>query len=130
MASPSPILVLSASRDTKAIAWTRHNSGSPFVPSTPFDAGTRFVNAVTYLPPTPEAPQGPLAHTIFKRILLMQDLFVSEGYLVSGGQDTLINVFPIGGKEQPTHTLLGHSDNVCALDATSSGTIVSGSWDK
>lgn len=53
------------------------------------------------------------------------------GCLVAGGQDTLINVFPVGSTHsEPTHTLLGHSENVCALDATPRGTIISGSWDK
>ncbi|KAF9520130.1 hypothetical protein BS47DRAFT_845666 [Hydnum rufescens UP504] len=46
VASPSPSLVLSASQDTKAIAWTRPDTGSSFIPSKPFDAGTGFVKVV------------------------------------------------------------------------------------
>ncbi|KAF9520013.1 hypothetical protein BS47DRAFT_1370545 [Hydnum rufescens UP504] len=93
VASPSPSLVLSASRDTKAIAWTRSDTGS----------------------------------SVYS---FESHLMQAQGYLVAGGQDTLINVFSIGGSEPPTHVLLGHSENVCALDATPSGTIISGSWDK
>jgi hypothetical protein len=33
-------------------------------------------------------------------------------------------------REEPLYTLLGHSDNVCALHVGGDSTIVSGSWDK
>lgn len=50
---------------------------------------------------------------------------------MAGGQDTLINVFRVDStRSEPSHTLLGHSENVCSLDATAGGTIISGSWDK
>ncbi|KAF8315146.1 phospholipase A-2-activating protein [Clavulina sp. PMI_390] len=108
--APTPNLVLSGSRDTKAIAWTREASSSHFNPSPLFQAGSRYVNAVTYLGPTSDSP---------------------DGFIVAGGQDTLINIFPVGSTQtEPSHTLLGHSENVCALDATAGGTIISGSWDK
>lgn len=56
---------------------------------------------------------------------------LTSGSLIAGGQDSLINVFPISQTQsEPTHTLVGHSENVCAIDTTSSGTIISGSWDK
>lgn len=43
----------------------------------------------------------------------------------------MINVFTLAsGREEPSYSLLGHSENVCALDATASGLIISGSWDK
>lgn len=58
VSAPTPTLVLSASRDTKAIAWSRPEISSHFIPSTPFHAGSRYVNAVTYLAPTPDAPDG------------------------------------------------------------------------
>ncbi|KDQ19766.1 hypothetical protein BOTBODRAFT_27194 [Botryobasidium botryosum FD-172 SS1] len=110
VASPSSGLVLSASRDTTAIAWTRPDSSSPFAQSVTYPAGTRYVNAITYIPESQDAP---------------------HGYLVAGGQDTIINVFIIGSdKVEPAFSLLGHKENVCALDATASGTIISGSWDK
>lgn len=51
--------------------------------------------------------------------------------MVAGGQDTLINVFTLGSdKTEPAYTLVGHRENVCALNATPSGVIISGSWDK
>ena len=51
--------------------------------------------------------------------------------MVTGGQDAVINVFPIDStREEPAYSLLGHTENVCALDATASGLIVSGSWDR
>ena len=58
VASPSSNLILSASRDTKALAWTRGDESSAFTPSIPFHAGEKFVNAVTYLPPNVEGPNG------------------------------------------------------------------------
>jgi phospholipase A-2-activating protein len=51
---------------------------------------------------------------------------------VTGGQDTVINVFSLGSKdtENPGFSLLGHTGNVCALSTTQAGnTIISGSWD-
>lgn len=43
----------------------------------------------------------------------------------------MINVFALGtDREEPSYSLLGHSENVCALDARPSGVILSGSWDK
>lgn len=55
--APSDDLILSASRDSTAISWIR-GSESSFSPAHTFRAGPRFVNAVAYLKPTPEAPQG------------------------------------------------------------------------
>jgi WD40 repeat protein len=53
------------------------------------------------------------------------------GYIVTGGQDSIVNIWPIGpSREEPLYTLLGHSDNVCALHVGGDGTIISGSWDK
>jgi phospholipase A-2-activating protein len=54
-----------------------------------------------------------------------------QGYAVTGGQETVINIFSLGSsKEDPDFSLVGHSENVCTLDVTPSGTIISGSWDK
>ncbi|KAG8963418.1 hypothetical protein FRC03_003007 [Tulasnella sp. 419] len=108
--SPSPTLVLSSSRDSSAIVWTRPDESATFSPTTVYHPSSRFVNAVAYLQPTPEAPQG---------------------YLVTGSQDGIINVYTLGTEQQePSYTLLGHAHNVCALSTTASGTIVSGSWDQ
>ncbi|KAI9458262.1 phospholipase A-2-activating protein [Russula earlei] len=107
--APSDDLILSASRDSTAISWIK-SPGSPFSPTYTFRAGSRFINSVAYLKPSPEAPQG---------------------YIVTGGQDSIINVWAIGpSQEEPLYTLLGHSDNVCALHVGEDGTIISGSWDK
>ncbi|KAI9446298.1 WD40-repeat-containing domain protein [Lactarius indigo] len=107
--SPSDNLILSASRDATAISWIKP-SGSSFSPANTFRASPRFINSVAYIPPTPEAPQG---------------------YIVTGGQDSIINIWSIEpGREEPLYTLLGHSDNVCALHVGGNGTIISGSWDR
>lgn len=57
---------------------------------------------------------------------------VIEGYVVTGGQDTVINIFKLGDttKENPDLTLIGHTENVCALDVSLGNNIISGSWDK
>lgn len=52
------------------------------------------------------------------------------GYVVTGGQDTVVNVFALGSPLEPEYSLLGHRENVCSLDATEDGTIISGSWDR
>lgn len=53
------------------------------------------------------------------------------GYAVTGGQDTIINVFSLANTTgEPNFSLIGHTDNVCALDTTPDGTIISGSWDR
>jgi phospholipase A-2-activating protein len=49
---------------------------------------------------------------------------------VTGGQDAVINIFSLSSpKEDPEFTLVGHSNNVCALVTTEAGSIISGSWD-
>ncbi|KAI5832367.1 PFU-domain-containing protein [Schizophyllum commune Tattone D] len=107
--APLNDLILSASRDTTAIAWTRDASGPAFNPDSVFHPGSAYVNSLAYIPPTNDAP---------------------KGYLVTGGQDKLINVFRLGaGAEEPEFRLVGHSGNVCALDVSAEGAIVSGSWD-
>lgn len=43
----------------------------------------------------------------------------------------MINVFNLDApKDDPVFSLLGHTDNICALDVTPGGVIISGSWDK
>ena len=54
-----------------------------------------------------------------------------KGYVVTGGQEAIINAYSLASvKEDPNFTLLGHTQNVCALDALPDGTIISGSWDQ
>lgn len=52
------------------------------------------------------------------------------GLVVSGSSDKTINVFDVEDAQEPIYTLIGHTDNICSLDVTPSGFIVSGSWDK
>lgn len=49
-----------------------------------------------------------------------------------GGQDMVMNVFVLDSpnKEDPECTLVGHTDNVCAVHVGPTGIIISGSWDK
>ncbi|KAJ7073982.1 phospholipase A-2-activating protein [Mycena amicta] len=108
LSTPADDLILSASRDSTAIVW-RANSPAAFTQDSVFHPSTRYVNAVAYLPPSPEAP---------------------KGYAVTGDQDGIINVYSLDViKDDPKYTLLGHSANVCGLRTTPGGQIVSCSWD-
>lgn len=50
---------------------------------------------------------------------------------MTGGQDTVVNIFRLDNPgDDPDFSLLGHTENVCALDTTASGVIISGSWDR
>lgn len=50
---------------------------------------------------------------------------------MTGGQDTSINIFSLDNpKEDPDFVLLGHNENVCALDVSPGRAIISGSWDR
>jgi phospholipase A-2-activating protein len=49
---------------------------------------------------------------------------------VTGGQDKLIYAFDPFDGLTVAYTLIGHTDNVCTLSVSSTGDIVSGSWDK
>ncbi|KZT71268.1 phospholipase A-2-activating protein [Daedalea quercina L-15889] len=110
VAAPTNDLVLSASRDSTAISWVRNADAPGFSQAVTLHAGSRYVNAVTYLRPTSDEPRG---------------------YAVTGGQDTVINIFALSANpNEPSYTLIGHLDNVCALDSTPDGLIVSGSWDR
>ncbi|TFK76208.1 phospholipase A-2-activating protein [Pluteus cervinus] len=109
LSSPTNDLILSASRDSTAVAWNRSSSTSQFEAGSVIKASARYVNAIAYIPPTPETP---------------------KGFVVTGGQDTSINIFSLdSAKDEPIYTLLGHSENICALDVSPGGTIISGSWD-
>lgn len=58
VASPTSNLVLSASRDATAVAWTRGSSTPGFSPTSVFKAGSRYINSLTYIPPSADAPAG------------------------------------------------------------------------
>ena len=133
VASPIDTLILSASRDTTAVSWTRPSPTEPFVQSPTFRAGSRFVNAIAYIPPTLDAPKGtPFFCCSGVRFRILNNGYLwHAGYVVTGGTDTVINVFPLDStQEEPAYSLLGHTENVCALNATESGLIISGSWDR
>ncbi|KAJ7264960.1 WD40-repeat-containing domain protein [Mycena haematopus] len=110
LSTPADDLILSASRDSTAIVWRRDSAASNFTSDSVFHASTRYVNAVTYLPPTPDAPKA--------------------GYAATGDQDGVINVYSLEPtKDDPDYTLLGHTNNVCGLRTTPAGNIISCSWD-
>jgi len=101
--------VLSGSRDSTAIVWAREPSSSTFSPDSLFRTEC-WVSAIAYIPPTPHDPQA---------------------YAVIGGQDGIIKIFTLGvAKKEPDFSLIGHRANVCALDVSPSGIIISGSWDE
>ncbi|KAJ7461585.1 phospholipase A-2-activating protein [Mycena latifolia] len=108
LSTPADDLILSASRDSTAIVW-RRDSAAGFASDSVFHASRRYVNAVTYLPPTAEAP---------------------KGYAVTGDQEGIINVYSLDPvKDDPDYTLLGHTNNICGLRTTPAGNIISCSWD-
>ncbi|KAL5532810.1 LUB1 [Sanghuangporus sanghuang] len=107
--SPSNDLVLSASRDKTARSWTRTSSNA-FSQDFTFRAGNKFLNAITYIPPSSEAPRG---------------------YMATGGNEAVINVYPLDApSDEPRYALVGHADNVCTLNTSPSGLLISGSWDR
>ncbi|KAJ6531209.1 WD40-repeat-containing domain protein [Mycena capillaripes] len=109
LSTPADDLILSASRDSTAIVWRRDSAAASFTSESVFHASTRYVNAVTYLPPSADAP---------------------KGYAVTGDQDGVINVYSLEPtKDDPDYTLLGHTANVCGLRTTPAGNIISCSWD-
>ncbi|CAG8468092.1 11364_t:CDS:10, partial [Acaulospora colombiana] len=104
---PTEDLIISSSRDKTVRLWSRISSNT-FGEDKLFLGHTHFVNSVAYLRPTAEHP---------------------NGLIVSGSSDKVINVYDIDKSQDPVYTLFGHKDNICALDVTPSGYIVSGSWD-
>ena len=108
---PKPSFVLSASRDATVRLWKLLSSNPPKYDCSISSHGSTFINAITYLQPTSTFP---------------------EGLVISGGKDTIIEVRQPGKPpdENAEALLLGHSHNVCALDASAEGGfVVSGSWD-
>ncbi len=108
---PHPSFVLSASRDATVRLWKLLSHNPPKYGCSTSSHGSAFINAITYLPPSSEYP---------------------DGLVISGGKDTIIEVRqPSKPPEDNAEALLlGHSHNVCALDVCAhGGFVVSGSWD-
>ncbi|GAA5915535.1 hypothetical protein JCM5296_001753 [Sporobolomyces johnsonii] len=109
--------LLSASRDGTARSWVRkgarEGTTGGWEAERKWEEGHEgFVNAVSWLPGRGEHD--------------------SHGYLVTAGQDSLIQVYSLSptASSQPVRTLLGHAHNVCALHCSKDGKrIASGSWD-
>jgi phospholipase A-2-activating protein len=100
---------VSASRDYTVRVWAQQTP--PSWDSTIKTHGKEFVNSLAIVPPSSEFP---------------------EGLIVSGGKDQIIDVrTPSKGLDDDADALLiGHGNNVCALDVSQDGKyIVSGGWD-
>ena len=108
---PHPNFLFSASRDATVRIWKPLSSSPPKYDCTIASHGSTFINAVTYLPPTST---------------------YSDGLVISGGKDTVIEVREPGKalEANAERLLMGHAHNVCTLDVSpDGGWIVSGSWD-
>ena len=111
MTFPTSKAIISASRDGTVRLWKLLSDNPPVYDATISSHATSFVNSVAYLPPSSQ---------------------YSEGLVISGGKDTVIEVREPSKKPEDNAEalLLGHSHNVCSLDVDSAGRfIVSGSWD-
>ncbi|KAK4989808.1 WD repeat protein Lub1 [Elasticomyces elasticus] len=102
---------LSASLAGHEDDWSLKASKPPLYDDTIATQSSSFINSLTYSPPSPDHP---------------------DGLVISGGKDTIIEVRQPG--KSPDHNaerlLIGHANNVCALDVSSDGrTVVSGGWD-
>ncbi|GAA5879981.1 hypothetical protein JCM8547_004831 [Rhodosporidiobolus lusitaniae] len=120
--------LFSSSRDGTSRAWTCQGSGGVsgsgggWTEGSVFSEGEGFVNAVEWMP----AEQS--------------NVEAEGGYLLTAGQDKIIYGWPLpspsspstsSSQPVPSHNLIGHDANVCALHVSSDGKrIVSGSWDK
>lgn len=105
---PTNATVLSASRDHSVRRWQR--SGADFQ-SHITTQGTDYINSIAYLPPSSAHP---------------------DGLVVSGGRDAIIDVRSPSASagDNAERLLIGHTNNVCALDVTPDGKyFVSGGWD-
>lgn len=105
IAAISKDLFASCSRDSTVVVWQRNVSGT--TPRAVFTEHTKYVNCLAYMQPDASWP---------------------NGLLCSAGQETIVYQFdPL--TLQIAYTLVGHSDNVCAL-AAGLHLLVSASWDR
>ncbi|KAJ2809902.1 hypothetical protein H4S07_002989 [Coemansia furcata] len=102
-------ILVSVSRDKTGRIWKRAGPNS-FSEDSVLLGHTGYVNSVAAIAPTAEYPLGLIA---------------------TGGADKTICLWDPSSLGQPSSTLAGHTDNVCALASSSDGRVlVSGSWDK
>jgi len=157
--SPGPAgSIITGSRDNRAIVFTRDPSTTKvaYVPSAVI-THHNFVNAVASVPPSSQFPEGlaPLFFLFFflfffpieiggsfpsKSSLTLFPLFPSFlppsallGLVLSAGRENIIYAHAPSNPAVPVLTLIGHTDNVCALAVAGTPEqpiIISGSWDK
>ncbi|SPO26787.1 related to DOA1 - involved in ubiquitin-dependent proteolysis [Ustilago trichophora] len=112
-------IVLTGSRDRRAIIWHR-SAGNQFTSALEIGNHEGFVNACTLL-------RSDAAYAITAgqdKIIYAYQLLASQGQIS-------VQLDAKTSEPQPTRTLIGHTENVCALDVGPHGQyLVSGSWDK
>ncbi|GAA6058301.1 hypothetical protein JCM3770_003726 [Rhodotorula araucariae] len=104
--------LFSASRDGTARSWAP-TSQQGWAEERVWRGQEGYLNAVTCIPPSNGHPR-------------------RDGYVATGGADSLIHIYPLALASPPTplHTLVGHAHNVCALHCSADGrTLASASWD-
>ncbi|GAA5835652.1 hypothetical protein JCM9279_004604 [Rhodotorula babjevae] len=119
VASSSSNRLFTASRDGTARSWVRASGGGDgqaggWAEDRVWrDGHEGYINAIARVPARPNDPE-------------------QHGFLATAGADSLIQLFSLApdASPTPTHTLLGHAHNVCALHCSDDGrTIASASWD-
>lgn len=156
----SPLVLFSSSRDGTARAWIAGESGSSTQVGDggcwtegPVFGGQHdgFVNAVEYIPrATADATSGYLATAGQDSLIQIWPLSpatfapakttsteptFSDQPLPNAAEsqkgDTTMQGTEQEGEVRTSHTLIGHTGNICALHTTENGSrLVSGSWDK
>ncbi|KAF6767555.1 WD40 repeat [Kalmanozyma brasiliensis GHG001] len=112
-------IVLTGSRDRHAIIWHR-TSGNQFDSALELANHEGFVNACALL-----------RSDATYAITAGQDKIIYAYQLLTSGNQITVQLDAKTAEPQPARTLIGHTENVCALDVGPHGQyIVSGSWDK
>ncbi|KAG5982182.1 hypothetical protein E4U55_002200 [Claviceps digitariae] len=104
-------IVLSASRDCTVRKWTRGSKTPPSFEGTLLSRGSEYINSVAFAPASTE---------------------FSNGLVISGGKDTIIEVKSpnAASTDHAERLLIGHAHNVCTLDVAPDGSyLISGGWD-
>lgn len=123
-------VLLSASRDGSAIAW------GPGSTSKDWDAKVRaeelerrFVSCVTAVTNGGQ-----------RKLQIPSSEADVAGYMVTGSSSGMLSTYPLPPLEsqdatldaptlEPQHTVIEHRKNLCCIDASANGLLVSGSWD-